>query len=184
MADSYITLSLLKAYLGITDTSRDTVLTTVISTASRGIDAACGRRFWLDDEVSARTLRTRGKTYRDGGDYVLLVPDIAQTSGLVVTGRTDVTTDYGADDQPVITRLYSGAPWAEGTIIVTARWGWPAVPDEIQQATLIYAAKLFKRKDSPEGILGSADYGVIRVDRRRDPDVQSLIDPYVLPGLA
>ncbi|MDX2921298.1 hypothetical protein PV370_25695, partial [Streptomyces sp. NE06-03C] len=78
-----------------------------------------------------------------------------------------------------------GPPFSHGVVgagvQVTARWGWPAVPDEIVQATLIQAARLYKRKDSPEGVTGSAEWGVVRLSRR-DPDVWALIEHYVLPG--
>ncbi|MFC8456442.1 hypothetical protein ACFUJ0_06100 [Streptomyces sp. NPDC057242] len=64
---------------------------------------------------------------------------------------------------------------------VGTRFGWPAVPDDITEAALIQAARLYRRKDSPEGVTGSAEWGVVRLSRR-DPDVWNLIDPYVLPG--
>lgn len=66
---------------------------------------------------------------------------------------------------------------------ITAQFGWPAVPDDISEAALIQAARLFKRKDSPEGVIGNAEWGVVRLSRR-DPDVWNLIEQYVLPGFA
>lgn len=182
MADAYATLAELKAFIKITDSARDSLLTIALNAASRSIDSMCGRRFYLDASATARTIRTRGNTLRDGASYVLLVPDIATATGLVATGYT-VTTDLGTDDQPVITRLYADTSWPESTISVTATWGWPEVPDEIKQATLLSASRLFKRKDSPEGLTGSAEWGAVRVSRV-DPDVRALIEPYMLPGMA
>ena len=46
---------------------------------------------------------------------------------------------------------------------VTARWGWPTVPDDINQATLILSADLYKRKDSIGGVLGLSELGAIRM---------------------
>jgi hypothetical protein len=46
---------------------------------------------------------------------------------------------------------------------VTAKWGWPAVPDDIEVATQILTADLYKRKDSPGGVLGLGDLGAIRM---------------------
>jgi hypothetical protein len=46
---------------------------------------------------------------------------------------------------------------------VTARWGWPSVPDDINQATLILSADLYKRKDSIGGVLGLSELGAIRM---------------------
>lgn len=182
MANEYASLAELKAFIKITDTARDSLLTIALGAASRAIDSATGRRFYLDATTTTRAIRTRGNVLRDGSSYVLLVPDISSETGLVISGYT-VTTDLGVDDQPVITRLYSASVWPVDTLSVTARWGWPAVPDEIKQATLLSAARLFKRKDSPEGLTGSTEWGAVRVSRV-DPDVQALIEPYMLPGLA
>ncbi len=182
MANDYATVAELKSFIGIRDTERDSLLTIALGAGSRAIDQACGRRFYLDATTSTRTVSTHGRTLRSAGRYVLLVPDIAESAGLVVSGYT-VTTDLGADDQPVITRLYSDAVWPETTVAITARWGWPTVPDQIKQAALLMAARLFKRKDSPEGLTGSAEWGAVRVSRA-DPDVLALIDPYMLPGVA
>jgi hypothetical protein len=66
---------------------------------------------------------------------------------------------------------------------VTAKWGWPAVPDTVVQATLIQASRLYRRKDSPEGVLGSAEWGTVRLGRV-DPDVYALIQQLILPGMA
>jgi hypothetical protein len=69
---------------------------------------------------------------------------------------------------------------SSGRLQVTALWGWPAVPDEIEQATALYAARLYRRKDSPQGVIGGGDFGPVRVSRI-DPDVEALIAPFVIP---
>jgi hypothetical protein len=44
---------------------------------------------------------------------------------------------------------------------------------------IIKAARLFKRKNSPEGVLGGfQDFGAVRVTNREDPDVMMLLNPY------
>ena len=63
------------------------------------------------------------------------------------------------------------------TVEVTAKWGWPAVPAEIKDATLLMAPRLFARKDSPTGVAGFGDYGVVRVTAS-DADVARLLSPY------
>jgi hypothetical protein len=53
------------------------------------------------------------------------------------------------------------------------------VPDPIEQACVIQALRIFKRNDSPMGVLGFDGMGVtVRVGRALDPDVQMMIDPY------
>ncbi|MFD7428409.1 phage gp6-like head-tail connector protein [Streptomyces sp. NPDC059818] len=194
MAHEYAELDALKSNFNIEtgDTSRDTMLQSVLTAASRGIDTSTGRRFWLDEEPTARTFRTRGRIAcaEDGGERLLL-DDIGAAPALVETGSasswTDVT-DYepGPDNALVrgrpITSLAVPGRWATSQRVrVVARWGWPQVPDEIRQAALIQAARLYRRKDSPEGVAGSAEWGVVRLSRR-DPDVWALIEHFILPG--
>lgn len=63
---------------------------------------------------------------------------------------------------------------------VTGTWGWPAVPAPVARGTTIQAARLVKRREAPEGILGVNQFGVLRVAGRPDPDVVSLLNPYRL----
>jgi hypothetical protein len=194
----YATLAELKDGLKITDGDRDTSLARNLASASRSIDKTCGRRFYLDAAPVARILNPKGRTVLDEDGWHLLTADIGDVDGLVVqTGRTgawsDITAQVEAEPtdaidqlQPVTSLLRINGAWPSGggqRVQVTARWGWPAVPDEVHEATLLLANRLFKRKDSPEGILGSSEWGVIRVSRR-DPDVYGLIENLILPGIA
>lgn len=196
MANEYASLATLKLHLGIdpTDTTRDDLLNQALSAASRSIDETCGRRFYLDASASARTYNPRGRVLRDGCEERLLVDDIGSMTGLVVEtgagGSFTATTDYEtAPDnaivrgRPITGMLLTAGTWGAGTtrVRVTARWGWPTVPDGVVEATKIQASRLYKRKDSPEGVTGSAEWGVVRLSRR-DPDVWALIEHYVLPG--
>ena len=196
MANEYSTLTLLKSSLKITDTDRDALLNQALTAASRGIDNFTGRRFWLDATATARVINPRGKVVYDTEGGHLLVDDIGSAAGLVVeVGRgsswTVITSEVEAEPtdaldqgEPVtsLLRLYSRWQFATGQRVrVTAKWGWPAIPDVVAQAALIQAGRLFKRKDSPEGILGNAEWGIVRL-ARIDPDVQALVQDLVLPG--
>lgn len=196
MANEYGTLAALKARLGVetADTSRDTLLNSALAAASRGIDKACGRRFWLDPSAVQRTFNPHGRVACGADGELFLVDDIGSTTGLVVeTGSgTSFTAVTGyetspdnalADGKPITGLRRVHGVWGVATtrLRVTARFGWPAVPDDITEAALIQAARLYKRKDSPEGIIGSAEWGVRNLSRR-DPDVWALIEPYILPG--
>lgn len=193
---AYATTAQLKARMGITDDDRDELLDSALAAASRYIDGHCGRRFWLDEEATARTINPLGRVVRDEDGERLLVPDIGDLDGLTVeVGRapswTDVTsaveaqpTDALDDDEPVTSLLKVGGYWSTGgglRVRVTARWGWPQIPGPVAEATLLQANRLFKRKDSPEGVAGSAEWGVIRLSRI-DPDVQALVQRLVLPA--
>ncbi|MFE9853713.1 MULTISPECIES: phage gp6-like head-tail connector protein [Streptomyces] len=194
MAHEYAELADLKSNLNVeeADLSRDVMLQAALTAASRGIDTSTGRRFWLDDVPVARVFRTRGRVAftEDGGER-LLVDDIGADPVLVESGSVSSWADVpdyepGPDNALLrgrpITSLAVPGRWAVGDRVrVVARWGWPAVPDEIRQATLIQAARLYRRKDSPEGVAGSAEWGVMRLSRR-DPDVWALIEHFILPG--
>jgi hypothetical protein len=49
---------------------------------------------------------------------------------------------------------------------------------EVVQAVLILAARLYKRRQSPEGVAGWDDMGAIRIIAT-DPDVRSLLEQHI-----
>ena len=63
---------------------------------------------------------------------------------------------------------------------VTGTYGWQAVPESIKFATIIQASRLFKRLESPLGVAGVSDIGIMRVGANIDGDVAQLINPYRL----
>ncbi|HEY5833593.1 phage gp6-like head-tail connector protein [Streptomyces sp.] len=197
MANEYGTLATLRERMNIptSDTTRDALLTSALAAASRGIDRTTSRRFWLDETPVTRTFRLRDRVVREDDGDLFLTDDIGSTTGLLVetgggaswstvTGYETSPDNALADGQPITGLLRVLGTWGTATtrVRVTARWGWPAVPDDITEAALIQAGRLYKRKDSPEGLMGG-DWGAIRLSRR-DPDVWTLIEPFILPGFA
>lgn len=200
MAD-YATLAALKERLNITKTDRNTTLQAALTTASRQVDHWSGRRpngFSLDSEATARTFRPNSRVIRDLDGERFLIDDAGSLTGLVVETGNDpswsAVTDYEtgpdnalADGEPISWLMRPFGYWCVSPTVrvrVTAHWGWPAVPDAIAEATLLQASRLYRRKDSPEGVLGSAEWGAIRVSRL-DPDVAELVATVgVLPGMA
>jgi hypothetical protein len=65
----------------------------------------------------------------------------------------------------------------EASVQIAGVFGFNAVPDEVNYATMIQASKLYKRKDSPLGVI-SGEYGAMRVGVRLDPQVSELVDAY------
>jgi hypothetical protein len=202
----YGDLATLKAALGITDSTRDAALTLALNAASAQIDTLTGRTFGASTgTTSTRVYRTPRNTYvADPDAYsigaTLLVDPIGDLTGLAIgTGNTSAGTfttlpattyDVGPDNaiakgQPVtLIRNLSYAWTLYPYVQVTARFGWPQTPYEITQAALLQAGRLYRRKDSPEGVVGSAEFGGMTMVRRVDPDVMQLISPYSLPGFA
>jgi hypothetical protein len=200
VANEYADLPVLKQQLGLQadDATRDDLLNKALASASRSIDKTTGRRFWLDPAPVARIYNPRGRVVRDVDGETLLVDDIGSIAGLIVetgpaagpwtavTGYETTPDNALANGKAIEGLLRANSIWswqrgATTRVRVTARFGWPAVPDDITEAALIQASRLYKRKDSPEGIIGSAEWGVRNLSRR-DPDVWALIEPYLLPG--
>lgn len=181
-----------------TDTTRDGYLRSCLEAASRGIDAYCGRQFWRDRAATARTYRTAGRVDASDCDgELLLVDDVATASGLIVeagagTSYTTLTltTDFETDPDNAIVkrkpitglRRVTGRWLTFRSVRVTAVWGWPAIPAQVVQATQMQAARLYKRRSSPEGVTGNAEWGVVRLSRI-DPDVRALLEPLVLQAV-
>lgn len=199
---AYTALEIVKHALNIDadDTTEDSYITGRIEAASRAIDEHCnrvGQGFGLDATATARVVNWRGRLLRDRDGQRLLVPDIGSLDGLVVeVGRApnwvDVTaaveaepTDALVRGRPLNSLLYVGGCWTfNGRVRITAKWGWPRVPAVVSEAALIQTNRLYKRKDSPEGVLGSSEWdGGIRLSRL-DPDVAKMLEKLVDPGLA
>jgi len=171
--------------MSISDNTDNDLLEDLIESASRSIDRIANRRFYLDSVASARL-------YRAYSDIFVYIDDLGTTTDLVVKTDSNgngsyaktltLNQDYILDPltAPSLSRPYTQLTMVSNTetwpifpgltqnglrpgVQVTARWGWPSVPDDINMACLILTADLYKRKDAPGGILGLGDLGVVRM---------------------
>ena len=190
ITNGYATLTDVKNALRITDALDDSLLETAIESASRMIDSYTARTFSnagtavrdfaatddltciIDDAISVTSVQSTDEiggvyTTWDVTDYQL-EPLNSRSDGLYMpyTGLRAVN-DYAF---PVVDH--------QALVRVTAFWGWASVPTAIKQATIIQSSRLFKRLDSPLGVLGMGDMGQIRVSRYLDPDVERLAMPF------
>jgi hypothetical protein len=60
---------------------------------------------------------------------------------------------------------------------VTGTWGWDYVPPEVTQASLMLCTDIYKSKDTPWGMAGTAATGLVRV--QSNPMVVELLRPYI-----
>lgn len=60
---------------------------------------------------------------------------------------------------------------------VIGTWGWDYIPPEVQQASLMLCVDLYKSKDTPWGMAGTAEVGLVRV--QSNPWVVELLRPYI-----
>lgn len=181
-------------------------LVRAINAASRAVENYTDRRFWQDAAPVTRTIPVVASGYELWLDGVE-AGDIASTTGLVIAtdlnGDGSYSTVWDASDYrlwPYGANLsgseYGGWWKIESTgrkrfdvrgingirgilpLRITARFGWAFVPDGVEQATILKAAQLFKRKDAPFGVVQFGDIAAVSVTRK-DADVIELLWPYV-----
>lgn len=207
----YATLAQLRSEIGnyeSSDTADDSKLELAVEAASRQIDAYCGQRFWQDDSVAIREF------YADSKRCCYVDTDkaagISTTTGLIVkidddgdgTFETTLTiaTDFillprNAEDEDTPDRPYTEVWLADNYyfpllsngrpgVQVTAKFGWAAVPDDVEKACLIQAEMLFKVKDAPFGVASFGMEGnALRVRSKLHPLAEGLLADYRKPAV-
>lgn len=194
ITNGYCTIQQVKDALRISDAVDDSLLELSIEAASREIDAYCQRVFYST---------TATRTFVPDNSYVVQIDDLVSITSLKTSTDNSWDTTWGASDyqleptngivgglaQP-FTRIRAVGnnvfPYGNyvvpmlhpNTVQVTGVFGWSAIPLDVRMACILQAQRLFKRFDSPLGVLGMGDLGTIRVSRV-DSDVQALLAPYM-----
>ena len=204
VVNGYATLNDVKTAARIQDGVDDSLLELAIESASRMIDEYTMRNFYnagtavrvfvpdhndvvaIDDAVSISEIAVStmlNKTYDQvwsAVDYQL-EPLNGVADGLAGWPITRIRAVGNYEFPDGNTRYrYEGRYGQEdiATVQVTGVWGWSAVPAAVKQATIIQAMRIFKRLDSPLGVISSPDTGFFRVSNRIDPDVAMLLNSY------
>jgi hypothetical protein len=192
ITNGYCTLAQVKAGLRITDAVDDTLLEMAVESASRAIDSYCNRVFYSTGTAVVRY-------YSPQDSYLCDIDDLVSLTSLF-TNSDETQSSYNiqwtsedrqleplnglADGQPTpFTRIRAIGEYTfqtlngEASVKVTGVFGFSAVPIAITQATVIQASRIYKRLDSPLGII-SGELGTMRVGTRLDPDVAQLVDGF------
>lgn len=193
ITNGYASLSDVKAALRVSDSVDDSLLELSIEAASREIDGYTQRTF--------SNAGTAVRFFYPSDPFTVMLDDVQSVSEIATAIDNKVfdtvwkTSDYqleplngirGGITQPFsqvravgdfLFPLWNQEPYGESSVRVTGVWGWPTVPTQVRQATILLAMRQFKRYDSPLGVAGFGDLGAIRVGRV-DPDVESLIAPF------
>lgn len=202
VTNGYATLAQVKSSLRLTDNIDDPLIELAIEAASREIDSYCSRVFYnmgtsarffsasdpyfcpIDDLISITELAT-ALTSNGNYDTVWANPTAGQNNGdyqlepLNATAPTDgIISPYTGIR--ALWRYLFPTIGGNALVRVTGTWGWASIPTPVKQACVIQAARIFKRNDSPLGVAGFGDMGVMRVSSQMDPDVRQLIEPYRL----
>ncbi len=184
----YASLSQVKSALRITDNVDDGLLEMAIESASRAIDSYTNRNFY--------NAGTATRLFAPVDSQVVVIDDLISLSELQSSSDTDPVFDevFTVNDYQLepLNGVTDGVPqpftqvravgdylfnnlYGEATVKITGVWGWASVPIQVTQATIIQASRIYKRLDSPLGII-SGELGSMRVGSRIDPDVAQLID--------
>jgi hypothetical protein len=179
---------------------KGTLIERALRAACRKIDRECHRHFFAGP-LTARMFDAGGNVYYDRAKNtsLLLTDDIATDMGVIVevgaafsATYTTLTSGTGYELWPLDAgsrrRPYEGislpgrVAGASVRYRITARPGWPEVPDDIEMAAQILGSRYYNRRTSPEGTTsGSSEFGGAVPLRRTDPDVFELIKNFVRP---
>lgn len=196
VVNGYCTLAELRTWMGDTGTILPAeLLEGAINATSRMIDGYCGRRFWKDPAPTTRDFRVRDSD-------IVWVSDIADRTSLTIQtddfGDGSFATTWTSSDYDLSPYNYEDDPATphafyrihaltrsfpvnniRRTLRVTTPFGWSAIPDPVHQACLMKSNMLVLRKDSPYGIAGFSEFGVVRINRTEDPEVTRLLAPFI-----
>ena len=198
IVNGYATLAEVKAAARITDSIDDSLLETAIESSSRDIDAYTERVFFSSGATAIARVYIPQDIYLVETDDIISVTTIKSDSG--GNGTFDVTwaaTDYqleplnglagGIATPATRIRAIGDYLWPvyeprnvnsnQASVQVTGVFGFASIPSAIKQATILASLRAYKRYESPTGVLGFSDMGVVRVGRL-DPDVERLVAPY------
>lgn len=191
IGSAYATLGELKEYQGgnwqLDDSLMNAQVNRALSVASRAVEDYCQRQFNQESTASARLFdRVYGPmlylddfyevpeqirildesgTYSDALDLTTVVPK-------PLNGMRD-----GVPFAYYILELRGLQHWGCDSLVeVTAKWGWPEVPDPVKEATLVLAGKALAVQGAPLGTGGMSKFGSVKI--QKDDFVCGLLEPY------
>jgi hypothetical protein len=198
ITNGYATLAEVKAAARITDNIDDSLLELAIESSSRDLDAYTERVFYSTGATAVTRVYIPQDIYLVETDDIISVQTLKSDS--TGNGTFDITwdtTDFqleplngraGGIDTP-FTRIRAIGEYLwpvyeprnvnsnQASVQVTGVFGFASIPIAVKQATILASLRAYKRYESPTGVLGFSDMGVVRIGRL-DPDVQRLVDPY------
>jgi hypothetical protein len=187
---AYCSLSDVKAYLAISETTDDALIEAAIEAAHAAVDNYCGTSFGIEDDTTEYfNYRESSDPPRKGlslGRKRLAAMTTAQVGGNDVT---DYVITKGAPIHTIILPRSSGYSWAsindvdidEG-IAITGKWGYStSVPAPVKQATIIWSAFIYRLKDVQfDGTLATATNGQTTPTPQLPDHATALLATYTL----
>lgn len=195
MAAEYCSLYALRERLGLdsSDTTDDGMLHSIIEATSRAIDEIVGRRFYASTET--RYYRGYHETHVDVDDLLSVTTLASDDDGDGTYETIWATTDYVLLPTNA---TYDGVPYSRieidygtGTkffpvgrnqraIKVVGSFGYSSsVPARVREASLLAAIQMYRRKDSPFGVMGASGFlQNVKHQMMDDPQIRALLRPY------
>ena len=185
---AYVTAADLRAYLGMTSSGDDALLTLLCARAQVAIDRYCNRTF----EASTNTTRYYDAVGRHiDGPELYLDRDLCAIN-TVTNGDGDAleSTEYVTlprNDAPYYglrLKTSSGKAWTysddwEGAIAISGKWAYSATaPGDIVQAATRLAAFYYRQKDAALQDVTAIEAGVVIRPTAFPADVAALLNPY------
>jgi hypothetical protein len=191
---AYASLADVKAYLGITTSGDDALLTALIARAQSAIDAYTHRTF----EASADTTKRFDADYDtfegmlDWTPYGLdlcAITSVVNGDGVTITSTQYVTEPrHSTPYYGIRLKASTGLTWewdnnsdSENAIAITGRWAYSiTAPADIVHAAIRLSAFYYRQKDS--GTFETVAYpesGIIQTPMGFPKDVEVTLRPYV-----
>lgn len=189
MATRYLTVAQFKTYLRSELTGEDTNYDNAIQAAELWIDGRLGRKMIVATTTTARTFRPIGNS------RTLVINDCTAVTSVVENGTTlTVNTQYELEPLNGLSNAGESWPYYKlvkpyntwfsttnlASVVVTATWGWAAIPQMVYEACAIVAKDYFEQRDVTHGIIGVADVG--GVGTRENRLVRDMITKYRHPN--
>ena len=189
---SYATLAEFKSSLGITDSTDDAALQSVLDATDQLINN------FVDSKVGFGQTASQTRYYTTNQLTYVLTDPIVSVTTLQTDDNEDGTyettwsaTDYilsprnaATDSRPYTeintnisdTKLF---PLGYLGVKVVGVFGWPSVPVAVKQAALIQGGAVWSSRTAPFGVIGSQELGgVLRMSRALHPEAQLLLENY------
>lgn len=194
---AYATIQELRDTMDIGDSASDAQLQACLDAAATWIesDAGCARTFRLDTADSTKLYNPSCPGVLDVVDLVTVTSIKLDRNGDRTYSTTLTTSDYQLLplNEPRARQLVS---WPRSSyqftpgqyVQVVGKFGYVdggainttagTTPDAVRTANLLLAARLYKRREAPFGVLGQVDLGQYQRISAADPDVLNLLEPY------
>jgi len=177
ITNGYATLAEIKAMpkIGSTDATDDTFIEDLVEIASRYIDTATGRRFWVNTNDETRT-------YKAACDERVYTDDIVSVTSLKIDVDGDrtyettwATTDYDLlpENASLDSKPYNfiqtaplgrySFPCGQKGVQIVGKFGWSAIPDPIHWACMLIVMTAYRNRfgQNTEGAATITGAGVV-----------------------